>query len=196
MFKRRLALGCPAVLLLVLLCVPAALAAEKKFKIKDGGKNEIAEVKLQDGGKWKLEMGGQTYSLEGGDNYKFKLPDGTAIKGKRKGDKLKMDRDGQLWLQIKFDSDKIKVSPSGNETDTWSLKIKGDKIKVVKGQTELGDMKYKDGQVKAKDTAGKTLASLKGLKKVTAALSSFVIGEALPVEKRAFLILYFFAAGS
>jgi hypothetical protein len=185
-------------------------ASEKRPAAEDSGSQE--EIKIfyagqtlsvrHQGSRWELRDGGQTYALESTGGYAFKFYEGGSLTAEAgfKEDKLKFKSgDGTLWLKLKFKreegKEKIKVSLVEEEAEPWALKIKEDKVKVEKGETEVGKVKYypDTGKLKLKDAQDNEVASTKDLNRLSAALGVFLID--LDPGRRYCLLLTLLALG-
>jgi hypothetical protein len=151
------------------------------------------------GPRFSLPVKGEAYTVDGlrwslqekpGSGYAFTLPDGETLVAEQKGEKIKVARKGKPWLEVKVTTEKIKVYSPENETNEWDLKFKGDKIKVSRGNVDLGRVKYHPdtGKLKAKNPDGTEIAVCKGGHKLSAFVAPFLMRDA-PVEQTMFLSL-------
>jgi hypothetical protein len=156
------------------------------------------------GSRWEMTDGGKTYTVEetGNSTYKFlENGDQVATGAFKEADKFKFKTsDGKLYMKLKFKNEdganKIKISLEDTELEPWSLKFKEDKVKVMKGDTELGKVKFypEDNKLKAKDASEKEVAQTKDLTRLSAALGPYLISELDPAHRNC-LILILLAMG-
>ena len=99
------------------------------------------------------------------------------------------------FLTFSISSDKVKL-PFSSPANPWEIKIKAEKVKVVHGDTIFGKVKYypESGKLKAKDAAGNTLAEMRGVGGLSAALGVFLV-EPIDKDQAVFLTLYLLANG-
>jgi hypothetical protein len=149
-------------------------------------------VKRESENKWTLAEGGKTYAIVlGAAEHQLFAGGKQVATAKLKEDKLKVA--GDVTFQLKFKADKIKLSLSEGGPE-WDLKYKEDKVKVVKGETELGKVKYypDKGKLKVKDAGEQELAVSRDIGGLTAAPAPLLIPELSP-EQRDLIMLTLFA---
>jgi hypothetical protein len=181
--------------------VPSLVVAgtvDKGYVISLEGGKQIHVRKVGDS-SWQAELDGKTYLLrtEAGNRYLFSPPGERPVDGMLKDGKMKMMRGGAIFMEVKLGPEKIKVNPTGREADTWSFKLKGEKIKVSRLDIEMGKVKYypESGKLKAKDSNGLEAAASKDIGRLSASLAPFLMGEPVTREQRIFLVLLCFAIG-
>ena len=156
------------------------------------------------GSRWEMTDGGKTYAVEDTGNGTYKFFEGgnqIAAGAFKEADKFKFKGgDGKLYLKLKFKNedgaDKIKVSLTDDELEPWSLKFKEDKVKVMKGETELGKVKFypDEKKLKAKDASDKEVAQTKDIPRLSASLGALLISD-LDAAHRDCLLLTLLAMG-
>jgi len=168
----------------------AAAATGTEYHLAAGANSFT--VKRVSENKWTLSEGGKTFAIVlGGAEHQLFAGDKQVATAKLKEDKLKVE--GDVAFQLKFKADKIKLTLAEGGPE-WDLKYKEDKVKVVKGETELGKVKfYPDkGKLKVKDAGEQELAVSRDIGGLTAAPAPLLIPELSP-EQRDLIMLTLFA---
>jgi hypothetical protein len=187
------------VLSLLFVFALAGLAAagemQEEYKIKFGVEAISIKIKKMGEGRWTARIDDQKYSLQthGQGKYEYKWPDGQ-LDGKLASDKFKLKKGAEDFLEVKFTADKIKIQLP-DTPDQWELKYKDGRIKIEKADVEMGKVQYypDNGKIKAKDAAGTEVAEMKDSGRLRAVVAPFLMGEAVPMEQRIFLVLLFFS---
>ncbi len=181
--------------LFVLSSVSVFAGVGEPITIKRDGKS-VATVSNPYGSLWEYAEGGNTWSVDSGDNGKvvFKKGYDTLAEGKFKGSKLEMkSASGGLYLKLKITSEKIKVN--WNKTDdTWTLKRKEGKIKAKLNDMDYGKIKFysETGKLKVKDRFDKVVAAIKSFDRLSFAPGAFLMNE-LSNDQKIFLTLLLFS---
>ena len=192
--KRRIII---LTVLLVFLFSGLARAGEmlEEYKIKFGIEAISVKIKKMGENRWTARIDDRKYSLQGDGQgkYEFKWPDGK-LDGKLASSKFKLKNGDEDFLEVKFSGDKIKIRLPDSQND-WSIKSKDGKLKVFEGEIEIGKVQYypETGKLKAKDNAGIEVAEMKEAGWERAVLAPFLMGGAVPLEQRLFLVLLFFS---
>lgn len=186
--------------LTILVCLIAgsgfcsAAAGDIHLKLSSGV--EIRISKSEDGA-WTWQGGAEIYTLVMENaGLVFKHGQTTLATGRIKGENVALTTEsGDAFLDLKCRADKIKVVLNAS-FQPWEIKFKGDKVKVVHGDTEYGKVKYygETGKIKAKDPQGNAVAEIKGLRALSAAPGVFLI-EPLTQDQAVFMALYILSAG-
>jgi hypothetical protein len=135
---------------------PAPAAAEGRYTVEAADGSEVARIEL--GPEITITFGGKTLRNKSkGDKRRYEMDGELVAVAKGGADKIKLeDAAGKLLWKIKFKDDKIKVSDNEENEGGYSLKPKGDDVKVKKGEDEIGKVKFyaDDGRIKVKDATG------------------------------------------
>ncbi len=190
---KRMTVFCAALVLVA----AAAMAAMSSYKLTYGPANTLVTITQVNADKWTAQEAGVTYEVEvkDGVNVTFSQGGSLVASGKLEEGKLKLKTpDGSFYFKVKFKEDKTKVYLSDEDEEGYSIKIKEDKYKIKRGETELGKIKFypDNGKLKVKDVNDAELAVSKDMGRLTAAPAGFAIPD-LDGPRRYFLLLYLLA---
>ncbi|MBN1671682.1 MAG: hypothetical protein JXR37_11640 [Kiritimatiellae bacterium] len=179
-----------------LLCT-SARADEATYTLVYAGGKTVSITRVSDK-KWTATESGATLTVELGEKNSVTLLAGDTriAEAEAKGGKIKLaEPNGTFYLEIKFQADKTKVTVTDGE-DPYEFKAKDDKIKVARGSSEYGKIKYypDTGKLKVKDLIETEVAVSRDIKQLTAAPGVFAIPN-LEAQKRTFIMLVLFAFG-
>ncbi len=169
-----------------------ATPTARKHKIELGPDRTLVLERAATG-TWTLADSGTVHELvRTGDDLEVRTKGTTTAKGRLKGDKLELARgDGSPLVSVGFKPDKVKLQLPGGAL--WELKHKEDKIKVTRGEAEIGKVKhYPDtGKLKVKDASDVEVAALKDWPGLAGAPGVFLIERAGEIDAagRAALLL-------
>ncbi len=183
-------------LMLVVASAPGA-AGELAFTIAYDGGHEV--VVSQEGNTFSATEAGSTLSVTVAQDGTVTCKKGATVlaTGKRGADKIELDEpSGRFYLWVRFKAEKTKVSFQVEEEEPYSFKVRDDKIKVCKGETVLGKVKYypDSGKVKVKDKNEAEVAVSRDLGRLSAAPGVLLL-PGLDRNKRNIVLLLLLASG-
>ena len=193
--SRRMTIVLAMLLVFVIPSLTAAGEMQEEYKIKFGVGETQVKIKKMGEGRWTARIDDNKYVLQtkGKGKYEYKWPDGQ-LDGKLTPDKFKLKKGEEDFLEVKFTDEKIKIKLPNSSND-WELKYKDNRFKVEEDNVEVGKVQYypDTGKLKAKDNADNQVAEMKDAGRLRAAVAPFLMGEAVPMEQRLFLVLLFFS---
>ena len=156
-----------------------------------------ALISKNEQGAWTWQVGAEMYTLAMEKaGLVFERGETILATGRIKGEEVTLTTaSGGTFLGLKCRADKIKVMLNA-ASPPWEIKFKGDKVKIVRSDTEYGKVKYyaETGKTKAKDPQGNAVAEMNGLRALSAAPGVFLIAP-LTQDQAVFLVLYLLSAG-
>ncbi len=162
----------------------------------DGGHEVVVS---QEGNTFSATEAGSTVSVTVAKDGTVTCKKGSTIlaTGKRGADKIElMGPSGRFFMWVRFRADKTKLSFQVEEAEPYSFKVREDKIKVGKGETVLGKVKYypDNGKVKVKDVNEAEVAVSRDLGRLSAAPGVLLL-PGLARNQRDVALLLLFATG-
>lgn len=132
-----------------------------KVKIKTPDDATVVEIKFKGADDAKIEFGGKVLRAKNKDSgkRKYEQEGGPVVAEVKSGDdgfKVRTP-DGKLLWKVKFSEDKIKISDNEENANPFELKMKdGDRVKITKNDSEIGEVKFYKDRQKVKVKAGET----------------------------------------
>jgi hypothetical protein len=162
-----------------------------------GGRTVVVEKAAE--GRWASREAGDSYLLAAdGGGFRFEKNGALVATGKLADGKLKWKAPGgAVLLKIKLKEDKLKVFPSDDENAAGiELKPREDKYKVLRGEVEIGKVKYypEKRALKVKDAGEKEVGAVAAVDGLFAGPAAFLVAE-FDASRQHLLMLSLLALG-